>query len=151
MSLLHLSDVAELDVSDEVEMYLHTPIFADPTRGMYPHRGESYDDPDYRERKLQAQDKHNEEVNELLSLKSVTKTYLLAAALTVARPWCETQVARALVQWRCELCEETFAAEQDAENDDCDGRETCVTHPGEEHDGNPGCSWPHALVKNDTA
>ena len=153
MYLLHLSDIDKLDVSGEVEIRLHEPLRngGDGTRGLYPRSGETYDDPDYLERKQEAQLKRSTQITELLELKSITRIYLESAAVTVARPWCQVQVARYLTQWVCELCAETFAAESDADNDECAERTECVVHTGEDNCDDHDCSFPHTLVRNDTA
>lgn len=149
--LLHLSDVDKLDVSDEVEIRLHQTLLhgGDGTRGIYPRSGETHDHPAYQERKEHARQERNEEVNELLKLGSIAKIYLESAAVTVAGPWCEAQVGRYRTQWVCERCEETFAAEDDADGEECDDAE-CAVHDGEDNCDDHDCSFPHSLVRNDT-
>lgn len=149
--LLHLSDVDKLDVSKEVEIRLHETLRngGDGTRGIFPRSGETYDDPDYLERKQEAQLQRSTEINELLKLGSIAKIYLESAAVTVAAPWCEVQVKRYLTQWVCERCEETFAAEDDADGEECEAAE-CAVHDDEDNCDDHDCSFPHSMVKNDT-
>lgn len=69
---------------DEVELMLVLPLLeGDGTEGAYWHAGE--DASEYAERTARLR----EECKQRLTLGSVTETYLTAAAVAVARAWCE--------------------------------------------------------------
>jgi hypothetical protein len=155
--VLMLCEMSDIDrvmndpFDDEIYLRLTSGIVdsGDGTEGVYPRSGERYDDPGYRERKREAQHEHRAKVGELLRLGSVAARYLEGAASMVARSWCEAQVEKALTQWRCELCEETFAADNQADYDECEERTECVVHTGEANCDDHDCSFPHSLVRND--
>lgn len=73
---------------DEVEIRLVSSLLdGDGTEGAYPYSGE--DTSEYAERMARLRRQRREERTELLTLGSVTETYLTAAAVAVARAWCE--------------------------------------------------------------
>lgn len=155
LTLCELSDIDRVmddPFDDEIYIRLTSGVVdsGDGTEGVYPKSGERYDDPDYRERKMQAQREHRAKVGELLRLGSVATIYLEGTACMVARSWCEAMAERSLTQWVCEVCEETFASENAAENDECEERTECAVHTGEDNCDDHDCSFPHSLVKNDT-
>lgn len=81
---------------DEVEIRLVSALLdGDGTEGAYPYSGE--DASEYAERMARLRRQRYEERKEMLSLGSVTETYLGAAAVSVARSWCE-RVADAWVE-----------------------------------------------------
>lgn len=82
--------------SDEVEQRL-LPLLGggDGTEGAYRHAGE--DEAEYAERLARLRQRRREECAALLELGSFTEMYLVAAAVSVAGPWCE-QVADAWVE-----------------------------------------------------
>lgn len=151
LRLLDAADIVHMDVSDEIEIRLHDWVLnsGDGTKGIYPRSGERYDDESYRERMEQARAVHREAMHERLTLASFTRAYLEAAAVTVARPWCEAIVRRYLVQWRCTTCEETFPTEESASDDECLEREECAEHTGEDNCDDHSCSFPHTLVNDE--
>lgn len=92
-AVLRICDASDLSKvvgpdDEEVENRLLSPLFeSDGTAHQHRHDGESWGE--YEERMARLRRQHREACKELLTLNGITELYLTAAAVPVARAWCE--------------------------------------------------------------